>query len=73
MHFPSGGSLFASLIISSIGFVLMSYGRKLARPPQLVAGLALLIYPYFVPSVIPMVAVAAAVVAGMWVAVYLGL
>ena len=49
MHF-SGNQLLASLLVSSIGFVLFVYGRKLARPPQLVAGLALMIFPYFVGS-----------------------
>jgi hypothetical protein len=64
--------LFASLIVSAIGFVLFSYGRKMARIPQLVVGLAMLIYPYFVPRVIPMVIVAAALSLGLWIAVRLG-
>jgi hypothetical protein len=64
--------LFASLVVSAIGFVLFSYGRKMARIPQLVVGLAMLIYPYFVPSVIPMVIVAAGLSLGLWIAVRLG-
>jgi hypothetical protein len=68
----SAGWLIASLAISSAGFVLFSYGRKLVRPPQLVAGLAMLIYPYFIPSLIPMLVVAVVLVAALWLAVRLG-
>jgi hypothetical protein len=65
-------SLIASFIVSSIGFVLLAYGRKLARPPQLVVGLVLLVYPYFVPAVVPMVVIAAVLLAGLWVALQRG-
>jgi hypothetical protein len=69
----NAGWLFASLIISGIGFVLFSYGRKLARWPQLAAGIAMLVYPYFVPAVVPMLIVGGALLAAMTLAVYLGL
>ena len=46
------GWIVASLIISSIGFILLNYGRKFARAPQIVVGLAMLIYPYFVRGVL---------------------
>jgi hypothetical protein len=65
-------SLLVSLLISSIGFVLLSYGRKMSRPPQLIAGLLLLMYPYFVPSVTVMLAIAAVVLAALWLAVQRG-
>ena len=52
--------LFISLIPSGIGFVLFVYGKKQQRWPQLAAGLAFLIYPYFTSSVAWMVAVGAA-------------
>ena len=64
--------LCASLIISAIGYVLLVYGRKMTRAPQFVAGMVLLIYPYFVPAVLPMVIVAAVLLAGLWLAVRLG-
>jgi hypothetical protein len=64
--------LAASLIISAIGYVLLVYGRKMARAPQFVAGMVLLIYPYFVPSVVAMVIVAAVLLAALWLAVKLG-
>jgi predicted cobalt transporter CbtA len=62
----------ASVIVSSIGFVLLHYGRKLARPPQAVVGLLMLVYPYFVPGVLPMAIVAAALLLLLWLAVRLG-
>jgi hypothetical protein len=73
MHGFTATWLIVSLIISGIGFVLFNYGRKLARPPQLVAGVAMLVYPYFVPSLLPMVIVAAVLLAALWLAIYLGL
>jgi hypothetical protein len=41
MHINAGW-LFASLVVSAIGFVLLHYGRKMARVPHLLAGVALL-------------------------------
>jgi hypothetical protein len=65
-------SLFASIVISGVGLVLATYGKKMARPPQLVVGLVLLIYPYFVPKLVPMIGVAVALLAGMWIALLRG-
>ena len=53
------GWIIASLVVSSIGFVLFVYGKKMVRIPQLVVGLAMLVYPYFVPNVIVMLIIAA--------------
>jgi predicted cobalt transporter CbtA len=64
--------MFASLVISAIGFGLLSYGRKMARPPQLAVGVALLVYPYFVPTLVPMLIVAAALLAGLYVSIRFG-
>jgi lipopolysaccharide export LptBFGC system permease protein LptF len=68
----TAGSIFASLFVSGIGLVLTSYGKKLARPPQLVVGLVMLIYPYFVPRVVPMLIVAGVLLAAMWLAIRRG-
>jgi hypothetical protein len=65
-------SLLASLVISSVGFVLLSYGRRMNRPPHLFAGLVLLVYPYFAPGVVIMVAIAAVIIGALWLAVRLG-
>jgi hypothetical protein len=61
--------LFLSLIPGGIGFVLFVYGKKQGRWPQLVAGLAFMVYPYFTPSVISMTVVGALLGGGLWVAI----
>ncbi len=66
------GWLFASLVVSALGFVLLHYGRKMGRIPQVLAGLAMLIYPYFVHNVIVMLAVTAALSGALWLVVRLG-
>ena len=66
------GWIVASLIVSSIGFILLNYGRKFARAPQIVVGLAMLIYPYFVPGVLANVLVAVGLLGVMWLAVRFG-
>jgi hypothetical protein len=52
-------SLVCGLIVSSVGFVLFQYGRKMSRAPHVAAGLALLVFPYFVPGVLLMFGIAA--------------
>ena len=47
--------LFLSLFPSGVGFVLLAYGKKEGRWPQLVAGLIFLVYPYFTDSVTALV------------------
>ena len=65
------GSLFLSLVLSSLGFVLFRYGRQHMRMPQLVAGLALMVFPYFVSGVVSMLAGAGLIGALLWVALRL--
>ena len=64
--------LFLSLIPGGIGFVLFVYGKKQQRWPHLVAGLALMGYPYFTPTVMSLTLVGAAICAALWYAVRLG-
>jgi len=64
--------LFLSLISGGIGLVLFIYGRKQQRPPQLVAGLALMAYPYLVSTVMMTVVVGIAIVLALWVAIKQG-
>lgn len=59
-------SLVLSLVVSGVGFVLFSYGRKMQRFPQLVAGLGMMIFPYFVSSWVGVLGVAVAIVLGLW-------
>jgi hypothetical protein len=65
-------SLLTSLLISSVGFVLLSYGRKMNRPPHALAGLTLLVYPYFIENAIVTFAIAALIIAALWLAARLG-
>jgi hypothetical protein len=64
--------LFVSLIPGGIGFVLFVYGKKQERWPHLVAGLLLMVYPYFTPSLVALVATGGAICAGLWYALRLG-
>ena len=41
-------TFFGGLIFSGIGFVALTYGRKMGRPKAACLGVALLLYPYFV-------------------------
>jgi len=65
-------SLLASLLVSSVGFVLLSYGKKMSRPPQLLLGLLMSVYPYFIPNAIVMLAICALLLGLLWFAVKQG-
>lgn len=64
--------LFISLLTGGAGFVLLVYGRKQDRWPHLAAGIALMVYPYFVSTVTMTLAIGAAIVAALWLAVRQG-
>ena len=64
--------LFLSLIPSGIGFVLLVYGKKQERWPQLAAGLALMVYPYFAETVTTLVAIGVVIGVALWVAIRFG-
>ena len=64
--------LFLSLFPSGAGFVLFVYGRKQERYPQLVAGIALMVYPYFATTIVSLVAVGALIGAALWQALRAG-
>ena len=65
-------TLLAGLLVSSIGFVLLSYGKKMTRPPHLIAGLILMVYPYFIPGAILTLAIGALLLTLLWLAVKRG-
>ncbi len=66
-------SLITSLLVSSVGFVLFEYGRRMRRPPQIAVGVVLLIFPYFVSNVWAMVGIAAVLVVLLWLALMRGM
>lgn len=50
MELPSFGLLFSSLLIGAVGLAMFIYGKKRPEPKCLLIGLAMCVYPYFVPS-----------------------
>ncbi len=65
-------SLLASMLIGSVGLGLLIYGKKQLRVPQIVVGIALLVYPYFVSNVLVMLGIAVAAIGALWGAIRLG-
>ena len=65
-------SLLASFLVGTIGMGLFMYGKKQARAPQLVVGVALMAYPMFVTSAVWILVIAAALIAGLWTALRTG-
>lgn len=67
-----GNSLLAGFAVSTVGFGFFMYGKKQARPPQLLLGLISLVYPYFVASPGWIFGIFAALLAALWLALRLG-
>jgi hypothetical protein len=53
--------------------VLFVYGKKEGRGPQLIAGILLMVYPYFVPDLLWNVVLFFVIVAVTWIAVKQGI
>ena len=68
-----GNSLLLSLLIGCVGFVCFAYGKKQQRFPQMIAGVVLCVYPYFVSNLLLMAGIGVLVLALLAVAVRLGL
>lgn len=66
------GPLLSSLFVSSIGYVAFSYGKRQRRAPQLLLGLTLLFFPYFVDSALLILLIAAVLCLVTWLATRLG-
>jgi hypothetical protein len=64
--------LLLSLVPSGIGFVLFVYGKKQQRTAHLVAGIALMVYPYFVSTALQMVLGGAVIGGAFWYALQVG-
>lgn len=50
-------TLLLGVLFSSIGLGFFIYGRKQQQPVPLLCGLALMIYPYFVSTALPLAAI----------------
>ena len=68
----SSTSLMTSMLVSTIGFGFFIYGKKQQRLPQILTGVALMVYPYFVDSAAWMLAVGAGAITAMYVAIRYG-
>ncbi len=64
--------LFLSLFPSGLGFVLFAYGKKQGRWPQIAAGLALMIYPYFATTTVSLLGVGTIITIGCWLTIRAG-
>lgn len=68
----SAGTLFASFVVSTVGFSFFLYGKKQLRMPQLGAGIALMLFPYFVAGAAPIFGLAGAILLVMHLALRAG-
>jgi len=66
-------SLFASMLIGTVGFGLFLFGKKQQRIPQLVCGVVFMVYPYFVPGALLSSLIAVALLGVLWLAVKQGM
>jgi hypothetical protein len=67
-----GNSLLLSLLIGCVGFVCFAYGKKQGRFPQMIAGVVLCVYPYFISNLMLMAGIAVGVLVLLGLAVRLG-
>jgi hypothetical protein len=58
-----GNALLLSFAIGGAGFVCFAYGKKQGAILPMIAGLVLLVFPYFVSSLLLMAGIAIAVLA----------
>lgn len=64
----NSGSLIASMIVSTIGFSFFLYGKKQQRAPQLLAGVLMMVFPYFVANAAAVLGIGALLTAAVVVA-----
>jgi predicted phage tail protein len=65
-------TILMSLLVGSIGMVCFMYGKRQERLPQVIVGVLLMVYPYFVSNLILSAIIAVVLLAGLWLAVRLG-
>ncbi len=68
----SGNALLGSVLVGSVGLGLFVYGKRQRRVPHALTGVALMVYPYFVPNLALMLVIAAALLGLLYLASYLG-
>lgn len=68
----STAAIFVGFIVSTIGLALAVYGKKQARPPQLVVGMLLIACPVAVPGAFWDAVVSSGLIAALVLAVRMG-
>lgn len=58
----------ASMLVSAFGSGFLVYGWKQKRWPQLLVGVVMSVYPFFIDSVLLTYLIAVALVVGLWFA-----
>jgi len=58
--------LMLSMLFGTIGLGMLMYGKKAGRLVPIIAGLALVTVPYFIPNLIVLLIVCAALTAAPW-------
>ncbi len=49
---PTPGALFAMIVFGAVGLAAFVYGKKSMLPKPMILGIALMVYPYFVSSLL---------------------
>jgi len=65
-------NLFLIVLFSAIGLGYFVYGKRQREGPALIAGLLLMIYPYFISSTLGLVGAGLALIAGPFLAKRMG-
>ncbi|HET6466222.1 MAG TPA: hypothetical protein VFH55_11485 [Nitrospiria bacterium] len=65
-------NLFLIVLFSTIGLGYFVYGKRQREGPALIAGLLLMIYPYFISSTLGLVGAGLALIAGPFLAKRMG-
>jgi hypothetical protein len=60
--------LVTGFLFSTVGFSLFLYGKKQARPPQLVAGGLMMLLPFVVPGALWITATELSSLGALWLA-----
>ena len=60
-------SLMASLLFGTVGMGMFMYGKRAARLVPLIAGVCLMVVPYFIPNLIALFIVCCLLMATPWV------
>lgn len=60
-------SLMASLLFGMVGMAMFMYGKKACRLVPLIAGVGLMVVPYFISNLVALLLVCFALMATPWV------